>query len=372
MKKYFLIFTVCLFQVIINAQWSQIGSAVSTLSLNTDIVVTGDTTYVAYRDIINSNKLNVKLFNGTSWTFVGAPNFSASGIGGVSMKFDSNGDLHVAYFENSTNNVNVQKFNGSSWVAVGAANFATGGSISLDFDGLTPFVAFSEATGGGMSVMDFDGTNWGYVGSSSFSASGSNFASLVIDNSTPYVAFQDFGNGSKVTVMSFSGGNWSNVGSAGFSAGTSQYVSLAFDGSTPYVAYKDGGNASKASVMSFSGGNWSNVGSAGFSGGIVEYTKLAFRNSIPYLVYSDDSSSDAARVDFFNGNSWVQLGGNMDSQTSFNSIAIDADTVYVSYINGANSFSVIAQEYVIQPLVCSISASGLSNIQCNNNGTPSD
>jgi hypothetical protein len=370
MKHFYFFLLFILTTTSLFGQWNQIGGSVSSLSLNTAIIVDQGTPYVAYKSIINGNSLNVKKYDGSAWVQVGAANFTSSGINGVDMAFDPNGDLHVAYFEIGSGNISVEKFDGSAWVNVGAASFATGGSISLAFEGSTPYVAFSEAIGGGLSVMEFDGTSWKYVGSSSFSSSGSDYASIAFDGTTPYVAFQDFGNSSKVTVMSYNGSTWSNVGSPGFSAGSSQYVSLAFEGSTPYVAFKDGGNSSKASVMKFDGSSWVNVGQAGFSSGLVEYTTISFHNSTPYVGYSDDGSSDAARVDYFDGSAWVQLGSNLDNQSSFNDLTIKGDTVYVTYVNGGSSFSPVAYEYALTN--CSITSAGLSNIQCNDNGTPND
>src|SRR5262245_42746129 len=61
--------------------------------------------------------------------------------------------------------------------------------------------------------------------------------------------------------------DWETVGSSGFSAGEASYTSIIVDNGTPYVAYQDGANSYKATLMKFDGANWVTVGLAGFSAG---------------------------------------------------------------------------------------------------------
>ena len=84
-----------------------------------------------------------------------------------------------------------------------------------------------------------------------FLAGGAIYPRIAIDRSgTPYVVYQDGGNGSKATVMLYNGSSWVNAGSAGFSAGSVGYTSIAIDSSgTPYIVYQDWGNEGKATVM---------------------------------------------------------------------------------------------------------------------------
>ncbi|MDR2711401.1 MAG: hypothetical protein LBB65_08810 [Burkholderiales bacterium] len=138
-----------------------------------------------------------------------------------------------------------------------SASLAYNPSLAIAPDG-TLYVAYGD---GGSSykatVMRFDsGSNsWQAVGSVGFSAGIAYNTSLAIaPDGTPYVAYVDSGSGYKATVMRFDSvsNSWQAVGSAGFSAGDVNYTSLAIapDG-TPYVAYEDGGNGSKATVMRF-------------------------------------------------------------------------------------------------------------------------
>ncbi len=373
MKKLLLPLFLSVFSFAGIAQWTQIGPTVATLSQHSTIVVDGSTPYVAYSDVLSSNKLNVKEYNGTNWVLVGSANISSGAASIPTLAFDNSGTLHVAYIDGGTN-INVKEFNGSNWVSVGSANFASGTSLSMAFEGNTPYVAFSEVSGGKMSVMEFDGSSWVYFGTSAFSSSGTDYASLAFDGTQPYVGFQDFGtSGNGASVMTYTGTMWDTVGLTGFSAGSAQYISLALDGSTPYVAFKDDGNGGKATVMKYNGSSWVNEGPAGFSPGIAQYTSLAFHNGDPYVAYTDDNNSDKTRVDYYNGTSWIQLGGSLGvGFTNFSTLTIPGNTAYVVYVDGLSSNGVIAEEYTLAASMCSINASGLSNVLCNDNGTPSD
>ena len=109
--------------------------------------------------------------------------------------------------------------------------------------------------GGAMQTAKAAGTqNWAVVGTAHFSTSGTGhetYTSLAFDDAdTPYVAYQDSGNGDKATVMKYNRSSWETVGRAGFSADEALHISLALDDTgTPYVAYQDGGNDYKATVM---------------------------------------------------------------------------------------------------------------------------
>ncbi len=245
----------------------------------------------------------------------------------------------------------------AAWEKVGTAGFSEGYAeyTSLAFDGSTPYVAYrNEGNGGKATVMRFNGTGtvgtWETVGTAGFSEGEVWYTSLAFNGSTPYVAYQDKGNGNKATVMRFNGtgtvGTWETVGDAGFSAGETDYTSLAFDGSTPYVAYTDGKDGYKATVMRFNGtgtvGTWETVGTAGFSEGEVWYTSLAFDGSTPYVAYRDWGNGGKATVMRFNGTgtvgTWETVGdaGFSAGETDYTSLAFDGSTPYVAYRDKGN------------------------------------
>ena len=246
---------------------------------------------------------------------------------------------------NYTNNTGVINFYSIPiiWQNVGSAGFSAGeaSNTSLVFNGSTPYVAYRDwGNSSKVTVMKFNGTTWENVGTPGFSAGQASYTSLAFDlNDIPYVAFQDYANSYKTTVMKFNGTTWENVGSAGFSAGIAYNTSLAFNGSTPYVAYMDDGNSYKATVMKFNGTAWENVGTPGFSAGQADYTSLAFNGSTPYVAYRDGGNSNKATVMKFNGTAWENVGtpGFSAGQADKTSLAFNGSTPYVAYGDNGNS-----------------------------------
>ncbi len=238
-------------------------------------------------------------------------------------------------------------FNNPAWQVVGTAGFSAGGadyqSLAFAPDG-TPYVAYQDrGNGRKTTVMRFDGTAWQVVGTAGFSAGGADYQSLAFaPDGTPYVAYSDSGNGVRTTVMRFDGATWEAVGTAGFSAGGASYQSLAFapDG-TPYVAYQDVGNTSMTTVMRWNGTAWQVVGTAGFSAFDAFYQSLAFApDGTPYVAYTDNGNGSKTTVMRFDGTAWQTVGtaGFSADAADYQSLAFAPDgTPYVAYKDYGNS-----------------------------------
>jgi len=233
-----------------------------------------------------------------------------------------------------------------------SANAAYYESLAFSPNG-TPYVAYQDvANSSKVTVKEFDGTSWVTVGNAGFSAGEAIDISLAFSPSgTPYVAYSDGGNSNKATVKKFNGTSWVVVGSAGFSAGTAYSTSLAFSPSgTPYVAYQDGNASSDATVKEFNGTSWVTVGSVGFSAGAAFYTSLAFSPSgTPYVAYQDrGTSNDAATVMEFNGTSWATVGsaGFSAGQAAYTSLAFSpSGTPYVAYQDLNGGYRAMVMEF---------------------------
>jgi hypothetical protein len=228
-----------------------------------------DTPYVAYQDGANSNKATVMKHAGGSWQAVGTAGFSAGEADYTFLAIDSTDTPYVAYADwGNGGKATVMKYAGGSWQTVGTAGFSAGRafdvSLAIDSTG-TPYVAYKW---GNATVMKYAGGSWQTVGTADFSLGTAFHTSLAIDSTdTPYVAYADWGSwgsyptmpwldciGGKATVMVYVGGSWAAV-DVGFSAGEAEYASLAIDSTdTPYVAYQDYGNGGSATVMKYPGG----------------------------------------------------------------------------------------------------------------------
>jgi hypothetical protein len=272
-------------------------------------------TYVAYVDYANGERASVMKFNGAAWEQVGIAGFTGGPADFMSLAVH-NGTPYMAFRDGGDfSRASLMKFNGTAWEHVGDTVFTPDivYHISLAFGNGAPYVAYQDGQPGvayaKASVMKFNGTAWEQVGAPGFSGDGGAYEiSLAFSGGTPYVAYQDGGNGDKASVMKFNGTSWEQVGDAGFSQGAAGSTSLAFEGGAPHVAYTDRGNGRKASLMKFNGTAWEYVGPAGFTMGTAEGTRLVFGNGAPYVSYMDGSNGGRASVMTYNGSSWEQVG----------------------------------------------------------------
>jgi Concanavalin A-like lectin/glucanases superfamily/Secretion system C-terminal sorting domain len=230
----------------------------------------------------------------------------------------------------------------AQWINVGTAGFSPGASSHSSFaiNSGTPYMAFrDDANSSKVSVMKFDGISWVFLGAAGFSAGSAYDISLAFNGSTPYVAYQDNGNGDKVTVMQFNGTAWVVVGTAGISIGGAGGISLAFAAGEPYVAYSENSNSYKATVMKFNGTSWVDIGGAGFTTSSAEYISLAFDGTTPYIAFQDGANSIRATVMKYNGTAWVNVGsaGFSAGTNIYNKLVFNGTTPYLAFRDGSNS-----------------------------------
>jgi len=231
----------------------------------------------------------------------------------------------------------------------------------------------------------FTSPGWSAVGSAGFSAGTATSISLAFEpDGTPYVAYQDGGNGGKATVMNYSADPWAVAGSAGFSVGIASSASLAFapDG-TPYVAYGgDDYNISSVAVMMFDGNDWIPVGSASLPVDPVGYTSLAIApDGVPHVAYADYSLASGGKVTVlkFSDGAWGTVGnaGFTAFDAAFVSLAIAPDgTLYVAYQDGGNAAKATVMKYsggvwnLVGNAGFSASAANSTSLAISPNGTP--
>ena len=261
------------------------------------LFVDGGIPYIAYWDgdqsygeSGNDYKITVKRYDSgsNSWQAVGSPGFSNAGVDLISL-YVRNGIPFVAYRNTDDHKITVKAYNSGidSWVTLGNPSFSDGeiDSLSLAFkDDVTPCVAYHDATNHVVEVemLDRDSNTWQFLGSTDFPASITCYVKLAFYAGIPYVLYNDDSQNS--VLKAYDGSTWNDVGGTISDGGTS-YNSLYIDDSTPYVAYQDAGNSFRATVKKYTGSSWQTVGGSAASTGLADYTSVCVIDGAPYLAY---------------------------------------------------------------------------------------
>ena len=200
--------------------WSPVGLAQFTVGVTawTSLAFQPNSSvpYLAFRDgsiLADPNhpdmgKATVVAFDGSTWRAVGSPGFSAGSASYTSLAFQPNtSQPFVAFQDGATTGAKatVMRYDGFSWSAVGSPGFsATGVTLTtLAFEPTTsqPYVAYLIGCCSNLgTVMRYSGNAWVSVGSPNFVATSTIRISLVFqpNSALAYVAYQGLLNG---TVM---------------------------------------------------------------------------------------------------------------------------------------------------------------------------
>ncbi len=294
----------------------------------------------------------ISLYAGeSSWTFIGSDDLTTTGASYTSIALDSKNTPYLIFSNNTPRKTKsimtnpVVKFDGTNWVNVGTSPIseitAQYTTIKIDSND-TPYIAFINSSNESrVTVMKFDGTDWAIVGTAGFSTPGASWLTFALDsNDTPYVGFLDGSNSGKGSVMKFDGTDWIYVGTQNFTTGTVPFFSLAINNSNePLVAFMDNSNSGKTTVMKFDGTDWAVVGTAGFSEGENPYITFAIdKNDVPYVAFLDTANNGKANVMKFDGTDWVYVGNTGFSSGSPNYISLIIDKnndPVIAYMDGS-------------------------------------
>lgn len=234
-----------------------------------------DVPYVAYA---GTNVLAVQRWNSTAWEDVGAL-VSTDGNIPVMALDKRTGYIYLFYRNTATTKGRVQWWNGSTWAYLGppdfTANLQNGGTgVALNSAGL-PYVTYIEQSGSNIVTQGWNGTDWNILGPSPGSGQSPSIAFDSTD--TLYWAFGDNANGGKAVVLSWNGTGWSHVGPTAIT--TSQAIDTVIHVNSydvPYLAYKDTGMDRRLSAQKWNGTAWDFVGDQGFSPSRAGYISLDF------------------------------------------------------------------------------------------------
>ncbi|OYQ36736.1 hypothetical protein CHU92_09415 [Flavobacterium cyanobacteriorum] len=314
----------------VNAQWSNVGADfVSASSSSSTNIVSNE--FGVFTAFIETNRANVKKFNGVNWETVGSPNFSPQNIQSLSLAMDG-ATPYVAFRDNSAGSkVSVMRFNGNTWEYVGPQGFSSGAVqyTKIRINNNIPYVAFQNSSNGKASVMAFNGADWQFVGNPAIGQGTVWNLQLEWNDNTPYLSFREFLSGvNKLNVMKLVSGTWQYEGSAVEdlqlnSDGSNPLVnsSIAFEPEikTPYVSYiinSPDGFQRVLITKKLTGGNWTAVGNPvnnvfnTISGGL----KLVFYNNKPTVAFCNYNTSTPdvkISVQNFHEGTWQSLDGNL-------------------------------------------------------------
>jgi Secretion system C-terminal sorting domain len=303
--------------------------------------------FVAYADPLNSGKVTVMKFDGTTWVTAGTPGFSPAVDYDISLAFNPSGQLYLAFSDAmNANKATVMKYDGIDWIFVGTPGFSTAEANFLSLacgPSGQPYLAFRDV---GIAytyiarVMKFDGINWVDVGSPGISEEASWQTNLAFSPSgQPYVAYIDNFYNFGTVVKKFDGTNWVFVGPPGFIPNNWSFgLPLVINSSgEPFIEYEN--SANEISVMKFDGTNWAYVGTQWFSGPVGWNLTMAISPTDQlYVALTDDAYSDKATVMNYDGTNWVTIGtpGFTPKRALHNSLAIDNSGIpYLAFVDSA-------------------------------------
>jgi hypothetical protein len=313
------------------------------------------------------------------WEEVGDGSATGGGIldgrGGLpSTAFGPDGAFYITWHDESSENeeIYVLRWNGSNWEEVGAGSSVGGGvsnnlgesempSIAVAPDD-TPYVVWEDCVWDNrcVYVKRWNGIDWEEVGEGSASSrgisSGQETAIAINSESTPYLAFDDYG---EIRVFRWFGGTWeevaseSNSGGVSNNEGSSRWPSIAIaPDDTPYVAWADDTDGEwEIYVRHWNGSDWEEVGAGSATGGGISNDDVfsldpsiaIAPDGTPYIAWQNENGNEEIYVRRWSENSWEEVGPNSASDGGISnswsysekpSIGIAPDgTVYVGWMD---------------------------------------
>ena len=247
-----------------------------------------------------------------SWDYIGQRGFSQNAFQVFGIKKDNDGNLYV--FGNQSNTPVLYKnvADTDSWEQMGSINTACSvsqGGLAIASNG-DVYVAYSENTNDTGHAFKWDGSQWTTVGSAFRSVE----THIVLDNNDlPYLVARDVTQSHKGVVFKLENGSWVPVSGTGVYAPDAEYAchqDLVFDSNnTPYISYADYYTSNTLKVRKFEDGEWVSVGS-GIDNLYFYQSMVLDDNDMPYLAYCAFPSYQLRAVRF-NGSVFESLGDNL-------------------------------------------------------------
>lgn len=283
----------------------------------------GNGMYVVFRDYIPTGpstiglRATVRHWDGSVWTTVGAPAFSAGQPDFLDIAVAAGPIPYVVYRDNDNGQkAFAKRFNGTSWVDMGtglSSGPAESTSIEVDNAGV-PYVAFIDAAASNLvAVKKWNGTSWQSVGATNFSPTGISFLQMKIGaDNQPRVLVQYYNSVGRTEVFRYTGSAWVSLGFPSSTAAITN-LDLAMKGDTAIVAFNDANNGGKMTIRKYDGANWLNIGQANFTTGAIEKIQLAVDTAKGIFVYCNADPTGGSNptnpmMRRFDGTNWVVVG----------------------------------------------------------------
>lgn len=205
--------------------WTVLGNPVDSMKTGKEIVLAVDNHNVYMAFTADNGKLCLWEYSGSSWDTLGKRYISDGAASSINLVV-TGGTPYIAYKDAANGNkLTVQSYQDGAWTALGGKGISSGtvNFISLKLDGAVPWVAYqdsSTAGAGKLTVQKFVSSAWTTVGSVGISNNPASWVTLLISSGKYYVAYVENtavgGGGTSVTcsilVKQFTGSSWSNLG----------------------------------------------------------------------------------------------------------------------------------------------------------------
>jgi hypothetical protein len=250
-------------------------------------------------------------FNGTDWTI---EIVDTDGLVGVhtSMKLDSNGYPHIAYYDQTWGRLKYARWNGTAWtIEVVDDDGDVGAECSLALDSKNhPHIAYMDVWNGPMKYAWWDGSEWNIELVGTIGLAAGLYNSLALDSMDhPHIAYYSWANIAAKYVY-FDGREWTfvHVDSRGW-----QQISLALDSNDrPHLGYIDRTELALAYTY-WDGSGWVKEIVDESSPYVGTWPSIALtKDDEPVIVYYDENrgdlryarpqypASNTARIDYAN------------------------------------------------------------------------
>lgn len=203
-----------------NGSWEQVGNTGFSNGASFAEMVIGTNNKVYTCNVssgVRVYEISTSATSNDTWALTGGAYVDTSSSSGEQytsdIAIDSNNNLYVAYISNSTNGrkINVKKFDGTSWTQVGNANFSAKAvqhlAIAVSSSG-SPYVVASQwdsSDGNHLrnTVYKYDSTlnTWSSFGGDFVSDGQAIYNDLIVDNTNNYLVLTYSQSGTKVKRM---------------------------------------------------------------------------------------------------------------------------------------------------------------------------